>query len=285
MPTRRQTPRLPFIVTLAGLLASALAAGPVASAPPPTLTGVDHRELARSRVDRTFKVATLNILGSQHTRGWDRRRTFRTARLIRRQGINLIGMQEVQQDQLRWLQRELPRYRIWPAMRYDARGVRLQIGWRRSRFDQLDHGTITTVFSHQQRPIPWVRLREERTGRELYVIDIHNSPNSQERARDFATRKEIRLFKRLRSRRDGSVLIVGDANERREWFCKLTGSTSARAANGGSHTASGCEPPEPSYVDWLMGAGRFDWRRYEVRNVKVSDHRLHTAVVRWRVGR
>lgn len=242
-------------------------------------SGGSGQEPTARRVDRTFTLATLNILGSQHTRGGDRDRTVRTARLLRRRHVGIAGLQEVQQDQYQWLRKHLPGYRIWPGMRYDAQGIRLQVAWRKKRFDRIDHGTITTTFSHQQRPIPWVRLKDRETGRRVSVIDLHNSPGSQESDRDSATREEIRLYRRLRER--GPVLMVGDANERGEWFCKVTGRTDARAANGGSHRGGDCRPPRPTYVDWLMGRGHFAWRDYRATETDVSDHLLHTAVVRW----
>ena len=278
---RRRTPRQSFTLALAGVGVAASLAVPPVAADPPDLPLSPEEATAERRTDQTFEVGTFNILGSQHTSGGDRRRTVRTAELVRRQNLKLVGLQEVQQDQYAWLSEELPRYRIWPGMEYGAQGIRLQIAWRKSRFDLLDQGTITTTFSYQQRPIPWVLLRDEETGRRLFLIDIHNSPLDQEADRDSATRQEIRLFRELRER-GGPVLIVGDANERREWFCKVTGRTDARAANGGSRTATSCHPPEPTYIDWIMGGGRFEWRDYEVVGTSSSDHPMHTAVVRWR---
>jgi endonuclease/exonuclease/phosphatase family metal-dependent hydrolase len=277
---RRRTPR-PLALALAGACVAASLAGPAVAADPPDLPLPTEETTEKRRTDRSFKVGTFNILGSQHTSGGDRRRTARTAELIRQQNLKLVGLQEVQQDQYSWLREELPRYRIWPGMEYGAQGIRLQIAWRTSRFELLDQGTITTTFSYQERPIPWVRLRDEATGRRLFLIDIHNSPLDQEADRDSATRKEIRLYRELRDR-GGSVLIVGDANERREWFCKVTGRTDARAANGGSRTATRCHPPEPTYIDWIMGGGRFEWRHYQVVRTATSDHPMHTAVLRWR---
>lgn len=231
------------------------------------------------KVDKTFKVATFNILGSQHTSGGDHDRTVRTARMIRSNDVALAGLQEVQQDQHRWLKQELPRYRVWPGMRYGAQGIRLQIAWHEKRFDLLDHGTITTTFSYQQRPIPWVRLKDRETGRAFSVIDIHNSPTGQEGDRDSATSRQIDLYRKLRDR--GPVVIVGDANERGEWFCKLSGATDARAANGGSHSGGRCRPPRPTYVDWIMGGGGFEWRHYRATENPNSDHLFHTSVLRW----
>lgn len=265
----------PLVASLVGVLLAGLAPAAPATAGP----SVALAEPATKRVDRTVKVGTLNILGSNHTRGADHRRTTRTARLIERRSIGVVGLQEVQQDQLRTLRTTMEDYRIWPGLKFDNVGVRLQIAWSRNRFRLLDHGTITTTFSHQRRPIPWVRLRHRDSGRRLTVIDVHNSPEGQERARDTATRQQIGLFRRLRDR--GPVLMVGDANEREEWFCKVTGGTDARAANGGSHGRRGCRPPQPLTIDWLMGGGRFGWRGYLREDVRTSDHALHTATVRY----
>ncbi len=277
MPRRRVTPTSASASLTGLLLAATLAVAPAAPADP--VNGVQQGD--RPRVDRTFSVATLNILGSQHTKRRDKRRTVRTARLVRRQELKLIAMQEVQDDQLRWLKVHLPRYRFWPNENLGPGGLRLQIAWVRERFDLIDAGSITTTFSNQERPVPWVRLREEATGRRIFVIDVHNSPLKQESDRDSATREEVRLFRRLRER-GGPVLVLGDANERREWFCRVVRRTGARAANGGGVTGDGCSPPDPSYVDWLMGDGQFGWRDYRAQDVKISDHRLHSATFRWR---
>ena len=245
-----------------------------------SLREVGHapRRKAARPADLTFKVGTLNILGSQHTRGGDRRRTARTAELIRRHHLGVVLMQEVQEDQYHWLDQELPGYRIWPGDSLGPQGIRLQIAWKRNRFELMDHGTITTTFSHQRIPTPWVELRDDETGHHLFVVDVHNSPVNQEHDRDTATRKELGLYQELRDR--GPVFIGGDTNEHDEWFCKVTGRTDALAANGGSHDGR-CQPPRPVYIDWLMGRGHYTWRHYQAQETDVSDHMLHTATLRW----
>ncbi len=172
MPRRRVTPASASASLTGLLLATTLGVAPASPADP-----VDEvLQGDRQRVDRTFSVATLNVLGSQHTRRGDKRRTVRTARLIRRQELKVIALQEVQDDQLRRLKVHLPRYRFWPNENLGPGGLRLQIAWLRHRFDLVDTGSITTTFSNQQRPVPWVRLRDEATGRRIFVIDVHNSP-------------------------------------------------------------------------------------------------------------
>lgn len=235
-----------------------------------------------------FQIATFNQLGSQHTRGSRRyasgtRRAAITARLVRDRGVEVVGFQEVQKDQLRVLRRRLDGYRVWPARRLGNQGVRLQIAWRTTRFEKLSHGHITTTFDHQRRPIPFVQLRDRRSGARFYVIDIHNSPRGQEAARDSATRQQVRLVKRLR-RTGRAVFILGDANERREFFCRSARATGLRAPNGGRATARGCRPPKHAIIDWIMGDGRIDFRGYRQsrgpRVRRASDHHFVQATVR-----
>jgi endonuclease/exonuclease/phosphatase family metal-dependent hydrolase len=228
-----------------------------------------------TRDERTMRVGTFNITGSIHTAGGDQRRTARIARQLRQRGIGLMGLQEVQPDQLRVLRDRMPGYRFSPGLVEEDQGFQLQVAWNRERFDLRDRGHIRTPFNDAQRRTPWVRLRHEATGRIIHVIDVHNPSKGQEGNRDAATRRQVDLYQRLRDR--GAVLLVGDANEKAEWFCTVTGRTDARAANGGSHGKRGCRPPDPASIDWLMGGGDFAWRGYRRDDVGTSDHAIHTS--------
>lgn len=232
-----------------------------------------------------FKLATFNILGSQHTAGSSRWkpghiRARIAARMIRERGIDLIGMQEVQADQLAMLQKKLDgQYGIWPGTELGNSGLRLQIAWNSQRFSMIKNGYIITPFYRQERPLPWVLLRDRATGRALYVVDVHNSPGQMEAERDVATNMEIKLIKQLR-RTKRSVFVVGDMNEKEEWFCKVVGRTPLEAANGGSAASQkDCQPP-PGYlpVDWIMGKGPMRFEDYgwdeDAQVRKTSDHRL-----------
>src|SRR4051794_29500849 len=298
-PSSHSSLRLVAAVTalvVAGTLGPALAdpSAPAASASPTVQSGpkaassAGAAPAARRRPPLSFQLATFNILGSNHTAGPGgygpgTTRARGTARLIRHKGIDLVGMQEVQSDQLSVLREKLPRFRLWPGGRLGNQGIRLQIAWRRSMFSLVQRGYIVTRFDHHVRPIPWVQLRNRGTGRRLYVVDIHNPPNRQERDRDSATRAEIRLVNRLRDHHR-SVLVVGDMNEKREWFCRVVGHTDVRAANGGRVTRRRCRPPEPRMrIDWLMGGRRLSFSDYRedrrpfVR--RVSDHAFVQATV------
>lgn len=214
----------------------------------------------------TFQIGTLNVLGSQHTRGSRRygpgtTRTARAVGMFQSRGVDLLGLQEVQDDQLNVLYGRLGGFGIWPGRALGNNGVRLQIAYNLSLFELVDTGSITTRFDFQSRPIPYVLLRNRATGGEFWVVTIHNSPRTQEADRDSATAAEIALVNRLRAT-GRPVLVTGDMNEKAEWFCKASTGAGLVAANGGSG-AGGCVlPPGPLRIDWIMGGGGVDFSGY-----------------------
>jgi len=214
----------------------------------------------------TFQIGTLNVLGSQHTRGSRRygpgvTRTARAVGMFQARGVDLLGLQEVQDDQLNVLYGRLGGFGIWPGRGLGNNGVRLQIAYNLSLFELVDSGSISTRFNFQSRPIPYVLLRNRETGGEFWVVNIHNSPRTQEADRDAATAAQIALFNQLRDT-GRPVLVTGDMNEKAEWFCKAALGAGLVAANGGSG-AGGCVlPPGPLRIDWIMGGGGVDFSGY-----------------------
>ena len=206
----------------------------------------------------TFQIGTLNVLGSQHTagKGGYGPGTDRAAMLsgaILNRGVDLVGMQEMQDDQLVVFQRRLPGYTIWPGRALGNNGVRLQIAFRSDLFEIVDTGSITTVFDHQTRPIPYLLLRNRETDGEFYVIDVHNSPRDQEGDRDAATGAEIALINQLKAS-GKPVFIMGDTNEHTEFFCRVAAATGLIGYNGGTASGGGCNPgAAPIKIDWIMG--------------------------------
>lgn len=211
----------------------------------------------------SFRIGTLNILGSQHARGG----TSRAAALagaIESRGVDVVGLQEVQDDQLAVMQSQLGGYTIWPGQALGNQGVRLQIAWRDSRFSLQGTGSIMTTFDHQQRPIPWVLLQDRATQGEFYVIDVHNSPRDQESDRDSATTEEIALVNQLRST-GKTVFILGDMNEHTEFFCRVSASTGMVGSNGASTSGGGCSTGAgPIKIDWILGGGNVDFSGHVV---------------------
>ncbi|MBC9734653.1 endonuclease/exonuclease/phosphatase family protein [Nocardioides marmotae] len=275
---------LPVAAALALLLAASLLVG----APARAATEPSSRPGGKP-TGFGFKIGTFNVLGSQHTRGRGgyapgTQRARWTAGAITQRGIDVIGLQEVQRDQLRVLRNRMPGYRIWPGTALGNQGVRLQIAFRTKQFRLVGHGHVMTRFHRQTRPIPWVELRDRRTDRRFFVVDVHNSPKGLERERDSATAKQVRLVQRLR-RKGAPVFVTADANEKREFYCKMTSRTDLRAANGGKPRARGCQPPRRRLrIDWVLGGKKVVFSHYrEDRGPRVrrsSDHELVHARVR-----
>jgi endonuclease/exonuclease/phosphatase family metal-dependent hydrolase len=239
-----------------------------------------RREAALPKTS-AFRIGTLNILGSQHTRGNGGYgpgavRAGISAGLIRSRGIDVVGFQEVQDDQIAPLQGQLSDYGMWPVQELGNNGQRLQVMWRESKFELVDTGSVSYVFASQQIPLPWVRLRDREHGGEFYVITTHNSAGGMEGERDAATTVEIALIKELHAT-GLPVIITGDMNEHEEFFCRAATEAQMVAANGGSG-AGGCQlPPSPRRVDWIMGTTDIGFSGYVqdgASRAAASDHYL-----------
>ncbi|MBA2956372.1 hypothetical protein GON03_18690 [Nocardioides sp. MAH-18] len=233
-----------------------------------------------------FRIGTLNILGSQHTRGQGGygpgpQRAGITARLVTSRGIDVVGLQEVQDDQIGALQGGMPGYGMWPVQALGNNGQRLQVMWRESKFELVDTGSVSYVFDSQTIPLPWVRLRDREHGGEFYVITTHNSAKQLEGQRDAATTTEIALINQLKST-GLPVFITGDMNEHEEFFCRVAVEAQMVAANGGSGVG-GCQlPPQPRRVDWIMGTSDVGFSGYVQDGASLaaaSDHFLLYADV------
>lgn len=232
----------------------------------------------------SYQVGTFNVLGSQHTRGSSRYASGTTragyvADLVRSRGVDVIGLQEVQDDQLAVLRNRLGGYGNWPGQALGGNGQRLQLFWDAGQFEFVEAYSFDTTFDRQRRPIPVVKLRHLASGSESWHMVVHNSPRDQEADRDAATGTEIAQLNSLRA--SGlPVFVVGDMNEKEEWFCRVGSATGLQAANGGS-TSGGCvPPPRPLRIDWIMGGGgeqaSLSWSGY-VRDTsaqvqRTSDH-------------
>jgi endonuclease/exonuclease/phosphatase family metal-dependent hydrolase len=244
-----------------------------------------RREAALPKTS-AFRVGTLNVLGSQHTAGKGGfgpgpERAGISAGLIRSRGIDVVGFQEVQDDQIAALQNGLSDFAMWPVQALGNNGQRLQVMWRDSKFELMDTGSVSYVFASQSIPLPWVRLRDREHGGEFYVVTAHNSAGGLESQRDAATTVEIALIKELHAT-GLPVIITGDMNEHEEFFCRAATEAQMVAANGGSG-AGGCQlPPMPRRVDWIMGTDDIDFSGYVqdgASRTAASDHYLLYADV------
>ncbi len=225
-----------------------------------------------------FRVATLNILGSNHA-GNGLSRAAREAALIRDRGISLVGLQEVQRDQRPVFINNLSNMQMWPQDALGRDGYRVQIMWRTDRFEMVDSGGSSHTFnSIASVPIPYVLLRDKKTGAQFWVIVTHNSPQGLQAQRNASAEIQVALVNRLRAT-GHPVLLMGDMNEKEGYFCKVATRAGMTAANGGSG-AGGCSPPGgPQRIDWIFGtADSVDFSGYRQDGTTkangLSDHYL-----------
>ncbi len=247
----------------------------------------DRRRAVPSRAP--FTVATFNMLGASHTgRGGNKphwaggaTRARWAVRLLERHGVDVVGFQEMQAVQARTFRaRAGGRYRL-----YSAPGdTDNSIAWDRSVFSLVSATTERIpYFGGHVRHMPVVLLRENRTGQDVYFVNVHNPADTRQHPhnahwRAVATRRELALVKALRSHGD-PVFVTGDMNDRRRAFCRFTASGDLHAAAGGSH-AGGCRAPGYHGIDWIFGSAGTRFSRFTVdRSALVRRTTDHPVVI------
>ena len=243
----------------------------------------EARERAAASAPFTVRIGSFNVLGSQHTGPGGTRQKFppasvrtpRAAALAARHGVDILGTQELQADQLRGLQSRTG-MAAYPGFGWGEAETDNSILWDPGVFEMVSGSRFTIPFMGRPRPQPIVRLRHLGTGREFYVVNTHPSAGG---GRYLAERRNgqgtlVGIVNSLKSQ-GVPVLVTGDMNDRQEFYCRVVPATGMSAPNGGSY-GSGCRPPpQPLPVDWVVGSG-VGWSRYwrdtTPVNQRISDH-------------
>jgi hypothetical protein len=231
----------------------------------------------------SFRVGSFNVLGSQHTApGGDRQgfppastRTPAAARLAARHGVDILGTQELQTDQLAGLTGATG-MTAWPGTAWGSAETDNSILYDPGVFEYVSGERFTLTFMGRPRPQPILRLRHRATGRELYVVNTHPSAGdgayaAQRRAGQSTL---VSVVNNLKSQ-GLPVLVTGDMNDREAFFCAVLPPTGMRAPNGGSYGTGCSPPPSPVPVDWVVGFGTTwseYWRDTSPVTQRTSDH-------------
>ncbi len=215
-----------------------------------------------------FTISSFNVLGSSHTRsggtharfGPGPERARRAASLVLSHGVEVVGFQEMQADQLASFQRATGgRFAAYPGFELGRLNTENSIAWRTDTWQLVEKRPVSIpYFRGHQRLMPVVRLRNPATGIEAWFANFHNPADTRQWGhnqhwRTVATGKEILIANQLRAETGLPVFITGDMNERAEYFCAMTGGTDLEAALGGSNDGA-CHPPRIRYVDWIFGS-------------------------------
>ncbi|MEO5851940.1 MAG: endonuclease/exonuclease/phosphatase family protein [Nocardioides sp.] len=235
-------------------------------APPGAKELAEAAEAAAAAQPFSFVLTTFNILGSQHSAPGGAAseyadglvRTRWAAELVASYGSDVVGFGELQADQYAEMTQAAPGFSFYPGTSLGQAGVPTNLMWRTDVWESTYQTSVTIPFVDSTRPMPIVRLRHRESGREIYVMNVHNSPKDsqgREPERDQAEAIEIAAVNELA--KDGiPIFWVGDFNEHAEIFCRVTAETTLVAASGGANLGGpgGCRPPAAMRVDWIFGS-------------------------------
>ncbi|GAA1791316.1 hypothetical protein GCM10009795_041230 [Nocardioides hankookensis] len=238
----------------------------------------------------SLRIGSFNVLGSQHTApGGDRRsfpsaswRTPQAAALIKQHDVDVVGLQEVQGDQLTGLENATG-FAAYPGFAFGSNETDNSILYDPAKFEFVDGSSFTITFMNGQHPQTILKLRERSTGREMYFANMHASAGHD--AKNTGTRIAGHLtgadmFNQLRA--SGlPVFLTGDMNDRGDFFCRVLPRIGGVAAVGGS-ISGGCHPPARMAVDWVVGSSDVSfssyWQDGSPQARKISDHYFVSAL-------
>ncbi len=229
----------------------------------------------------TLRVATFNVLGSQHTvPGGPRNPPYPTAAVrtpraigkIREHGVHVIGLQELKRDQHDQIRGATG------FASYFHHETDNAIMWNPAVFDFVSGDHYIIRFMNGDRPQTIVRLRHKASGREMYFVNTHVSTRWRPESHAAGHYALIDQVNRLKSA-GIPIFVMGDMNNREAFFCRVAPATGLVASIGGN-TDGGCNPARGLAVDWVMGWGGVSWSDYwEDRSTlrRISDHHFVSA--------
>lgn len=243
-------------------------AGSGSKSQPPTFTSPRSEPGA----PLNFRLATMNTLGNHHTRpfadadrfGPSRVRADWTSQMLVNNGIQVAGIQEQDAGQLAAIvSGSQGRFASYPEPSAGDLGVESSIVWDTTDFEALETRVVQMQFIARVLPRPIVKLRQISTGREFYVMGVHNAPHDYQAKRNKAVRVQLREIRKLEET-GLPVFYVGDMNEKKTIFCKTLERTGLVSASGGRLEPNGnCVTPKLMRVDWIFGSAATQWGGFE----------------------
>ncbi|MBM7509413.1 hypothetical protein JOE61_003227 [Nocardioides salarius] len=223
-----------------------------------------REEEEETQAPTTFRVSSFNVLGANHTKPGGRHARFTdgvtrmrwAVQILAGQGVTVAGLQELQAPQYNTLRSVAPVWQVYPGPGTGPGPLANSVVWRSDVWTRVEAYTVPIPYFNGRRvPMPYVKLQHNQTGQQVWFANFHNPADAKgpaQKWRNAAVAIEAQLANRLTA--DGTPLVMtGDFNDRAEFFCPITRSTSLRAANGGS-TGSACAPPARMNVDWILGS-------------------------------
>lgn len=259
-------------------------------ATPPGVRAIAPREAAR-RLDQNVVITSFNVLGSNHTQPGGGALNYAPARirgewttnLLQGYGADIIGFQEIRADQYNVLRQSFgSSYAFYPPSPSAGKVLWQSVMWDTTQWEFVRAVNVYIPFAGTTRPNPMVQLRSKLSGKRIWVFNVHNSAKrtpERQRERNAAVKKEIAKIKAQR-RKNFPVVFLGDMNERKTVFCKVTRQTDLRSVSGGS-TGKTCRPPSRMHLDWIFVSPEFAVRNFAFDRspavARITDHSVLTS--------
>ena len=261
--------------------------GEMGASPIPVVAGVSG--------PTSFRVSSFNILGWDHTekggskyrKGYanGKKRMKLAVRLIKRQQVDVIGLQEFQPPQYeKWVKKASAQYDIFPGYLDTVGFLRNSIAWRKDKFRLVSTSWLKIPYFHGDvLRMPVVLLQSLQTGQQIYFMNFQNPADVRGNAlkwRLIGQRFQIALVNLLKTSNGLPVVWTGDMNSRKQVFCRVTKQAGMVSASGGFRSDSSCQPPRGMVVDWIFGHNVQFSNYVQDRSNKVqriSDHSMLLA--------
>ncbi|MBX3171719.1 MAG: endonuclease/exonuclease/phosphatase family protein [Candidatus Eremiobacteraeota bacterium] len=214
----------------------------------------------------SFNVSSFNVLGSSHTNasgnkpgmnsGVDRMRGAVAA--MKSHNVDIAGMQEFQGDQQAAFKRLAPNFGV-VGEKDNA------IVYNKEKFRLVEKRSFSIpYFEGHKREMPIAKLEDKATGKQMWVVNIHNPADTKDHPHNAANRaKAIRIEQDLMRQLQATglpVIFTGDFNDRK--------------SVDGSMDRVGMDSAAPnkarSEIDYIFGSG-VHFSNY------TADHRTQSA--------
>lgn len=233
----------------------------------------------------TIRVGSFNVLGSQHTArggikgpGWPSgaARMPGTIERIKAHDVDVLGLQEVQPEQLRAIVSGTG-YASYPGSDVGTLNQVNSIIYDTDVFKFVNGSTFMMSNGNGVRAQPIIRLRHIKSGREMYFVNAHppaGHDGNTVAKRMASHRQMVDVVNDLR-KTGLPVFLTGDMNDRERFFCTVMPPTGMVASVGGS-TSGGCRPPGQMPVDWVTATADVTFSSYNRDETpiirRISDH-------------
>lgn len=255
----------------------------------------------------TFRVGSFNLLGGLHTNstgpgGHDSSsfpdyctRMAVEVNTVQTLDLDIVGFQEFQtRAQVNTFRALAPAYDLWPGHAdtsdFDGTGI----AWNRTRW-ALVPGTAFTYqavgqdVAHPDSTVdkPALMLESLQTGKRVWVLDTHHPAPYDHGGMGTAlrtsnTETEAALISQMRAKDPGvPVVLLGDMNQRADFFCRLASRTPMISPMGGTVSGGGCVPPAYHELDWIMSTPDLAWSGFSLetgpQSQRATDHPVPVA--------